>query len=648
MKQFREIYYSVDTKRPPRIERLIAAAVVFFLALSGACIVSANAEDELLTFEDIKKISPSAKDDLARSLTEASPKLIESGINSPIRMAHFISQVMAETKGLTRLDEDLYYRYETILRVFSRETISEPKARELARKPKEMANWVYGHRLGNLGRHTDDGWNYRGSGHIQLTGRTNFRLRGADRDVDQPFEQNPDLARQSPGGIKAAISYWKANDINSAADDNDIRRVRLLVNGPRAHGLDVAQIWFSKAWRKVFQNKSGVGAETSAIEAQVVDENLLFEELLTSRGIVPPSLPNTEAGNATRVDAIKSFQRELGLPETGILDDATRLELLDPREWRYRDEWDLETLTNPADPESSVTYSIDNDRDTSPPTSVELKPYEGTGEIIENPTMPDKIANALENASAIYAPYEMGELRLTPERFLPFSVVGDDDRVVVPNTTTYPERAIVQIIFDNGTGTSLCTGAMVSADTVLTAAHCVHSGTTTGRSYSNFRVIPGRNLGATPFGECWAVKTYVLRGWVQALNSLDTRSYDLGALKLNCKIGASTGWFGVRTISDADLSTNTVVQGYAADRAPPGRQWRSTDKLRFLWELKGFYQNDTYGGTSGSPVFFGNDRTTIVGVHTNGLHGEEPWKSNNAFTRITVERLSRISQWIAD
>jgi putative chitinase len=34
-------------------------------------------------------------------------------------------------------------------------------------------------------------------------------------------------------------------------------------------------------------------------------------------------------------------------------------------------------------------------------------------------------------------------------------------------------------------------------------------------------------------------------------------------------------------------------------------------------------------------------------VHTNGLHGnEEPWKTYNAFTRITPDRLALINQWI--
>ncbi|GAA0289259.1 trypsin-like serine protease [Rhodovulum strictum] len=311
-----------------------------------------------------------------------------------------------------------------------------------------------------------------------------------------------------------------------------------------------------------------------------------------------------------RERAIRALQRELGLPETGRLDAATQAALSDPQ-----------PPAALAEPEGSVSFDLDG-AEAGP---VELLPAPGSGQTIAEPTMAPDLAAVLSEASGIYAPYEMGGRSVRPETWVPFSVIGEDERVAVNDTTTFPERAIVQILFQNAFGsTSLCSGTMIAADTVLTAAHCIHSGTVFGRPYSAYRVLPGRNRAATPFGECGVRRAHVLQGWTAATSDEEARLFDLGALKLDCNVGEATGWAGVRVLEETELGAVTVVQGYAADKAPPGRQWVSTDSLRILWDLKGFYLNDTYGGTSGSPVFLDGDRAVLVGVHTNGLHGEDP------------------------
>jgi putative chitinase len=138
----------------------------------------------------------------------------------------------------------------------------------------------------------------------------------------------------------------------------------------------------------------------------------------------------------------------------------------------------------------------------------------------------------------------------------------------------------------------------------------------------------------------------MLRGWTSAVTPDDARYYDLGALKLDCSVGERTGWLGVAMIDDTATDLPIVIQGYASDLVPSGRQWRSEDSIRLLWAMKGFHQADTFGGTSGAPVAATANPTTIIGIHTNGLHGPLPWSTYNAFTRITPERLSQIHAWI--
>lgn len=623
------------------ISAILVAFFLVYLNSSGA-----RAQEISFTFADIKSISPQASDEYIKEFIRAQADLRAAGINNRLRMAHFLTQVMTETGGMRRIDENMNYSFKSLMRVFSRKTISEAKAREIAGKPQLIANWVYGSRLGNRGRDTQDGWNYRGSGFIQLTGRTNFRVRG--REIGQPLEESPELARQAREGLQAAIGYWKGRGISAAADDNDHRRVRILVNGPAAHGLDQSKVWFARAWTRVFRNKpaaGGVEAGEELVAMEAMEETALFDSILEDSGLLSEGFESDGGADEKRAAAIKAFQAEVGLEASGVLDEATQIELLDPREWRYQDDVPVQP---DQELDGSVALSL-GDGGTEAAEAAPVEPEAGTGTVAADPNLDAEDLSALDTAKGIYADYEKGGPGADPDRFVPFSVIEPDTRVAVNDTTGFPARAIAQILLEDDRGSQrLCTGTMISPDTVLTAGHCIHSGSVAGQPFRNFRVIPGRNRGAAPFGRCKGRQAFVLAGWTASPTLEESRYYDLGAIKLDCQVGNATGWVGVRAIGNDEVGKPTLVQGYAGDLAPTGRQWVSEDRLRVLWQLKGFYQNDTFGGTSGAPVFEPDSRDVIIGVHTNGLHSdEEPWKSNNAFTRITPERLARIQEWIA-
>lgn len=623
----------------------------------------ANAEPQLITAEDIRKVAPFAKEALVQELIDSREELAAHGINTRLRMAHFLAQVMTETGGLKRLDENMNYSFETLMRVFSRATVSEEDARRIAGKPVEVANWVYGARLGNRGRDTMDGWNYRGSGYIQLTGRDNFLRRGAEIGLD--IAADPDLAREPDVGLTAALAFWSRNDINRAADAHDRLKVRVLVNGRAAHGFAQSKIWFNKVWIGALRDKELLGFEADfdlvpTLEGQDV---AAFDEILEETGFLDPASLALENSGDARREAILGFQRENGLEETGEVDLATEDALLDPVQWRS-----LQIATDytamPNLPKHDATVRID--LTTGEVSMSEAKGFEAASSTVTviaggpspgpsaSKTEPSEELEALlATSTPIYPDYApVGDFLENPSPgVVKYGIFGDDDRYAATldfDTLSRPFSSTVHILFKNKYGAEKsCTGAMVAPDAVLTAAHCIHSGSIKGSPYSDFVVVPGWVGGSTNFGDCEALDAQVLGGWLAATSLTELHESDLGLIKLDCEVGNETGWFGLRALTDEEVGLEITVQGYASDRDPRAMQWISRDRIRELRPRKAFHQADTFGGTSGAPIFASDDSETLLGIHTNTYFGlEEPWKSNNGFSPITPERLTIIANWI--
>jgi|FEC22Drversion2_1045045.scaffolds.fasta_scaffold00023_180 glutamyl endopeptidase len=219
------------------------------------------------------------------------------------------------------------------------------------------------------------------------------------------------------------------------------------------------------------------------------------------------------------------------------------------------------------------------------------------------------------------------------------SIIGADNRVLIRNTRQFPYRAMVLITFEN----SRCTGWMIGADTVATAGHCVHSGGSSGRWYqrSTYRIYPGRNGNASPYGSCTAKRLYSVNGWTR--NGAD--DFDYGAIKLNCTVGNTVGWLGFFWQTATLTGLPTIISGYPGDK--PLTQWRSTDKVRVTQQRRVFYRNDTVGGMSGSAVYYNRSGcgNCAMAIHAYGVYGSPPFSNNNHGTRITKAVYDNLVTW---
>lgn len=149
------------------------------------------------------------------------------GITTGKRAAHFLAQLGHESRGLSRVEENLNYSAARLLEVFDRYFTRETAA-AYAHQPERIANRVYAHRNGNGDARSGDGWRYRGRSPIQLTGKGNYAQIGDA--IGQPLVEQPALALELPIGADLSAAYWQVHGLSSLADTDDVLAVSRRIN----------------------------------------------------------------------------------------------------------------------------------------------------------------------------------------------------------------------------------------------------------------------------------------------------------------------------------------------------------------------------------------------------------------------------------
>ncbi|MEM8680783.1 MAG: trypsin-like peptidase domain-containing protein [Planctomycetota bacterium] len=222
--------------------------------------------------------------------------------------------------------------------------------------------------------------------------------------------------------------------------------------------------------------------------------------------------------------------------------------------------------------------------------------------------------------------------------FTPKLVIGCDDRTQITDTQTYPFSAICALEITAQTGQQFVgTGWFANDNTVVTAGHCVYLCNHGGWA-RRVRVFPGRNGEGNHAGYL-AGQLRSVKGWIND----HRRSADYGAIQLVDRV-PTAGGFGLLALNDDDLMSALYhVVGYPADK-PRGTQWGHVRALSQVKPSTLYYATDTYGGNSGCPVFFVDDRQPeqiyAVGIHNYGD------VSGNSATRITEEVFENICLWM--
>jgi putative chitinase len=167
------------------------------------------------------------------TVIEQIPAVMETfGVNTSLRLAHFLAQCGHESGGFRLTQENLNYSAKGLMGIFKKYFPTQALADAYARKPEKIANKVYGGRMGNGLEATGEGYKFRGRGYIQLTGKQNYTA--FDLAVEDDILANPDLV-SSKHALASAAWFWKKNGLNLIADTGSssevVTKITKRVNG---------------------------------------------------------------------------------------------------------------------------------------------------------------------------------------------------------------------------------------------------------------------------------------------------------------------------------------------------------------------------------------------------------------------------------
>ena len=170
-----------------------------------------------VTREQLLTIMPNAKSRVDQYLGYINGYAEEFGINTAIRMAHYLAQIAHESSELRYTKE-----------------IASGKAYE----------WRAD--LGNT--HRGDGVRYKGRGLIQITGRANYQAYARYCGFD--VVGSPELLERPLGAVRSSMWYWSKHGLNALADADNIKTITRKINGGY-NGLADREMYLARA-KKVF------------------------------------------------------------------------------------------------------------------------------------------------------------------------------------------------------------------------------------------------------------------------------------------------------------------------------------------------------------------------------------------------------------
>lgn len=216
------------------------------------------------------------------------------------------------------------------------------------------------------------------------------------------------------------------------------------------------------------------------------------------------------------------------------------------------------------------------------------------------------------------------------------TVIGEDERIRIPDTTIYPFSAVAYLELFNVAGDviALCSGTFIGPDALLTAGHCLWDAANQRWNAHRIRVVPAKNEAYEPYGSVFATDWWVPDGFVNTDGGVD---FDWGLVRLpDSRLTLDASWLPIAVLGTASLQSGhftPAIVGYPVDK-PAQTMWGHSRKaFNGVEPYRLFYDIDTSAGQSGSAIWSLDQGATlgfVVGIHTQGSGGT----ADNSGSRI--------------
>jgi putative chitinase len=166
------------------------------------------------------------------------------GITTQLLVAHVMAQISHECGAGHDVVENLNYSAGRMMQVWPSRFPTMASAQPYAGNPRALANKVYNGRMGNAVG-SDDGWNFRGRGASQTTGREGYARLAKATGLD--VVNHPDLVNDPAHFLACGVADFINCGCLPFAKADDVLNVTRRLNGGTV-GLAQRQAWLAK-WK---------------------------------------------------------------------------------------------------------------------------------------------------------------------------------------------------------------------------------------------------------------------------------------------------------------------------------------------------------------------------------------------------------------